>query len=97
MIKEINPKTSIFLRQTNLSRLKKIFYDSGYYISGFPGNLFIWTSILTSLAFIFIGFFKTYITQTSKLKGILETVILGMFAATVSYFVSDIIEGIITG
>lgn len=65
------------------------------YIGYFPGNLFVWTSIFTSLAFIFIGFLKTYITQTSKLKGILETLILGILAAIVAYFVGDILEGIL--
>ncbi|WP_296381505.1 VIT1/CCC1 transporter family protein [Winogradskyella sp.] len=66
------------------------------YIGTFPGNLFVWTSIFTSIAFIFIGFLKTYVTQTSKLKGILETLILGILAAMVSYFVGDILEGIIS-
>lgn len=66
------------------------------YIATFPGNLFIWTSIFTSIAFVFIGFLKTYVTQTSKLKGILETLVLGILAAAVSYFVGDILEGIIT-
>ncbi|MFK7782694.1 VIT1/CCC1 transporter family protein [Psychroserpens sp.] len=66
------------------------------FLSEFPGNLFLWTSIFTSIAFVFIGFLKTYVTETSKLKGILETLILGALAATVSYFVGDILEGIIT-
>ncbi|MFD2724690.1 VIT1/CCC1 transporter family protein [Hyunsoonleella rubra] len=67
------------------------------FIGGFPGDLFIWTIMLTSLAFIFIGFLKTYVTQTSKLKGILETLALGLIAASVSFFVGDILEGIISG
>lgn len=61
----------------------------------FPGHLFIWTSILTSLAFIFIGLLKTYITETRKLKGILETLVLGAIAATVAYYVGDILEALI--
>lgn len=65
-------------------------------IVGFPGHLFFWTSILTSLAFILIGFLKTYITQTSKLKGVSETLILGMIAATVAYYVGDILEALIS-
>jgi len=65
------------------------------FLGGFPGDLFIWTSIFTSIAFIFIGFLKTYVTQTSKLKGILETLVLGLIAAAVSYFVGDLIEHII--
>ncbi len=67
------------------------------YIATFPGNIFVWTSVFTSIAFIFIGLLKTYVTQTSKLKGILETLVLGILAATVSYFVGDILEGIISG
>ncbi|SHH66373.1 VIT1/CCC1 transporter family protein [Winogradskyella jejuensis] len=63
----------------------------------FPGHLFIWTSILTSFAFILIGFLKTYITETSRLKGILETLILGAIAATVAYFVGDLLEALIGG
>lgn len=66
------------------------------YIGNFPGNLFMWTSILTSFAFMFIGFLKTYVTQTSKLKGILETLVLGILAATVSYFVGDLLEGLLS-
>ena len=43
------------------------------FINNILGDLFVWTSLLTSFAFIFIEFLKTYVTQTSKLKGILET------------------------
>lgn len=65
------------------------------FLFGPIGNLFLYTSVLTSIAFIFIGFLKTYVTETSKLKGILETVVLGVIAATVAYFVGDILEGLI--
>ncbi|WP_262709935.1 VIT1/CCC1 transporter family protein [Flavivirga rizhaonensis] len=67
------------------------------YIGNFPANLFVWTSILASVGFIFIGLLKTYVTQTSKIKGIFETLSLGILAALVSYFVGDILESIITG
>lgn len=65
------------------------------FISAFPGDLFFWTSIFTSFSFIFIGFLKTYVTKTSRLKGILETLVLGILAATVSYFVGDVLERIV--
>ncbi|WP_422103840.1 VIT1/CCC1 transporter family protein [Winogradskyella sp.] len=67
------------------------------YFSPFPGSLFLWTSIFTSIGFMVIGILKTYVTETSKIKGILETLILGALAATVSYFVGDVLEGIILG
>lgn len=63
----------------------------------FKGHLFLWTSILTSMAFILIGFLKTHITNTSKIKGVFETLILGTIAASVAYYVGDILEAIIVG
>lgn len=65
------------------------------FIYEFTGNLFLWTSICTSIGFIIIGFLKTYITETTRWKGILETLTLGAIAALVAYFVGDILEGII--
>ena len=62
------------------------------YIGNFPGNLFFWSCLLTSIGFIFIGFLKTYVTETSHFKGILETLILGAIAALVAYFVGDLLE-----
>jgi VIT1/CCC1 family predicted Fe2+/Mn2+ transporter len=40
---------------------------------------------------------KTSVTQTSKLKGVLETLSLGVLLVMVSYFVGDLLEGIISG
>lgn len=65
------------------------------YIWDFAGNLFVWTSVLTSLGFIIIGFLKTYVTQTIRWKGILETLALGALAAVVAYFVGDLLEKMI--
>lgn len=65
------------------------------YIWGFGGNLFLGTSILTSFGFILVGFLKTYVTETNRLKGVLETLLLGALAALVSYYVGDFLEGII--
>lgn len=62
------------------------------YATGFTGSMFITSSILTGLAFIVIGFLKSYVTNASRIKGILETLILGALAASVAYFVGDILE-----
>ena len=61
----------------------------------FRGNLFLWSSLLTATGFIFIGWLKTYVTQTHRWKGILETLLLGALAAVVAYYVGDILEGIL--
>ncbi len=65
------------------------------YVGSYPYDPFTGSCILTGLGFTFIGFMKTYVTQTSKWRGILETLILGTIAALVSYFVGDILEGIV--
>lgn len=55
-------------------------------------SVFFLTSILTTIAFIFIGVMKSYVNQTSLVKSVLETVLLGLLAAIVAYFVGDILE-----
>jgi VIT1/CCC1 family predicted Fe2+/Mn2+ transporter len=56
---------------------------------------FLWSSILTGIGFIFIGFLKSKVTNNSILKGIFETLLLGGLAAVVAYFVGDFLEQII--
>lgn len=53
---------------------------------------FLFTCIFTSLAFIVIGYMKSFINRTSKIKGVAETLSLGAAAATVAYFVGDLLE-----
>lgn len=55
-------------------------------------DLFIVSCVLTSAAFIGIGFLKSYVTQTNRLRGILETLFLGAAAATLAYFVGSVLE-----
>ncbi len=58
-------------------------------------NLFVYSSVLTFFAFCIIGFLKSYVNETARVKGILETVLLGGIAATVAYVVGDILEKIV--
>jgi VIT1/CCC1 family predicted Fe2+/Mn2+ transporter len=62
----------------------------------YPGSLFLASSVLTSLAFAVIGYLKSYVTETSRMKGVLETLLLGCVAAAVAYFVGDILEQMIS-
>jgi vacuolar iron transporter family protein len=55
-------------------------------------NIFLWTSILTGLAFLIVGWLKGIVNQTSRLRSISETVALGLLAAVVAYYVGDILE-----
>ncbi|MFN4000460.1 VIT1/CCC1 transporter family protein [Algoriphagus sp.] len=60
----------------------------------FPTNLniFLWTSILTGLAFMIVGFLKGIVNQTSAFRSVSETLALGLLAAVVAYYVGDVLK-----
>ena len=55
-------------------------------------QLFWIASLFTSLAFLLIGWLKAQVTQTSKLRAMLETLTLGGLAAMVSYGVGFLLD-----
>jgi VIT1/CCC1 family predicted Fe2+/Mn2+ transporter len=55
-------------------------------------DIFLWTSILTGLAFVIVGWLKGIVNQTSALRSISETVSLGLLAAVVAFYVGDVLE-----
>ncbi len=55
-------------------------------------NAFLATSILTGVAFFVIGYLKSIVAKTGKIKGIVETLFLGGVAAAVAYYVGHILE-----
>ncbi len=65
------------------------------YTIGFSGNLFVTSAVLTTGAFVIIGFMKAYVTSTSHFRSIMETVLLGILAATVAYLVGAVLESMI--
>lgn len=70
-------------------------YIINFFSGGDTDNLFLYSCILTSIAFFMIGYLKSFVTQSGKIKGILETLFLGGIAATVAYFAGSILEKII--
>ena len=55
-------------------------------------NTFLWTSILTGIAFLIVGWLKSIVNQTSAIRSIAETVALGLLAAVVAFYVGDVLE-----
>lgn len=66
------------------------------FINPLSYNLFLISSILTSLCFLGIGLLKSVVAHTSRLKSIIETLLLGGAAATLSYYIGDFIERLIS-
>ncbi|WP_373524392.1 VIT1/CCC1 transporter family protein [Aquiflexum sp.] len=58
-------------------------------------DLFFWTSLFTGVAFVVIGWLKSYVNQTNVFKSVFETLALGFIAALVAYFVGDFLESLI--
>ena len=50
-------------------------------------NTFLIASVLTGMAFIIIGYLRSYVTHTNKLKSIFQTLLLGAIAAGLAYYV----------
>ena len=64
-------------------------------ISSLDVDLFLWSSILTGIGFAIIGWLKSYVTDTSIYRSVLETLILGTIAALVAFFVGDFLESLL--
>ena len=69
---------------------------SAYAFAGFidasASALFVVSSFSTAVALALIGTLKGLVTEQSLIKGIIETVFLGGIAATIAFFVGDILE-----
>lgn len=57
-----------------------------------PFSTFHGSAFLTLVAFCAIGFLKGYVTETSKVRSVVETLFLGTIAAALAYFVGNILE-----
>lgn len=66
------------------------------YFRPLQSDLFLISSVLTGCCFIGIGFLKSAVTETKKLRGVLETLVLGGAAATLSYYVGYFLEKLIS-
>lgn len=60
-------------------------------------NLFTVSIVLTALAFIGIGLLKSRVAHTSRIRSVLETLILGAIAAGFAYVLGDVLERLIAG
>ncbi|PKV75152.1 VIT1/CCC1 transporter family protein [Pontibacter ramchanderi] len=55
-------------------------------------ELFLYSSILTGIALTIVGALKSIVTERNIMAGIAETLLLGGLAASLAYFVGDVLE-----
>jgi VIT1/CCC1 family predicted Fe2+/Mn2+ transporter len=58
-------------------------------------NAFLFSSILTLSSFAIIWYIKSFISNTSHIKSISETMFLWIAAASLAYYIGDLLEKII--
>lgn len=59
-------------------------------------NLFLMASLLTTAAFALIGYMKGKVTHAPIVRSVMETLILGVLAASFAYGLGDVLEKLIT-
>jgi vacuolar iron transporter family protein len=69
-----------------------LIYVFEYFSGNSAGHQFLISSILTALAFIFIGYMRSFVTHTNWMKSIVETLLLGGTAAALAYLVGAVLE-----
>lgn len=65
-------------------------------VFNYPDQLFLITCLLTGTCFLGIGYLKSMVNHTSKIKSMIETILLGGSAASLAYFTGFILEKIIS-
>tara|TARA_B100000809_G_scaffold152035_1_gene149394 strand:+ start:28323 stop:29060 length:738 start_codon:yes stop_codon:yes gene_type:complete len=60
------------------------------------GELLVWSTSLTFFSFGLIGYLKGVVTHKNKFHSVLTTILMGVAAALVAYYVGDFLEKIIS-
>jgi VIT1/CCC1 family predicted Fe2+/Mn2+ transporter len=63
---------------------------------GLPINLLLWSSSLTLFSFALIGYLKGVVNQKNRFTSVLTTVMMGLSAALVAYYVGVFLERIVS-
>lgn len=58
-------------------------------------SLFLWASIIAAVAFIGIGYAKSFASDESKLRSTMETLLLGAIASIIAFVLGDLLEQVI--
>ncbi len=59
-------------------------------------SLFLISSLLTALAFIGIGLMKSHVAETRRSRAVAETLVLGVIAAILAYYLGSVLERLVT-
>lgn len=69
-------------------------FITDFYFQNTFQNVFVWSSVLTILSFLLIGSIKSFFVLKTYLRCAIETLLLGVFAAGLAYWVGAALKGI---
>ena len=64
------------------------------FIPFIDNNKFLYSTILTAIAFLFVGVIKGHIVKKPVVKSALETLLIGGIAALIAFFVGYLLRGL---
>jgi len=62
------------------------------FLSAEGSNVFILSSLLAAIAFVLVGYFKSKVTHSPRLRSIIETLLLGTIAALIAFVVGFLLD-----
>lgn len=89
--KPVNTATATFIAFFSVGLIPLSSYLLALWVNLEHDLLFPISCVATGFAMLIIGYLKGKVTQSNSLKSIIETVLLGGFAAFLAYFVGEIL------
>ncbi|WP_139958103.1 VIT1/CCC1 transporter family protein [Flavicella sediminum] len=72
-----------------------VVYAIDFLKEGLEINLLLWSTSLTVLSFALIGYLKGVVNTKNKTYSVISTVLMGVSAALVAYYVGDVLESFV--
>ena len=97
MIKSKSPKKSAiatFVAFVIVGFIPLLSFVLAIFIPSIDNNKFLYSIILTAIAFLFVGGMKGHIVEKPIMKSALETLLIGGIAATLAFIVGFLLRGL---
>lgn len=93
--KPIRAATVTFLSFVFVGFIPLLFFVLSLFNSNLLSNAFLFSSILTGIAFLFVGSVKGFITKRYWVKSGLETLVIGAVVSLIAFLVGYFLRGLV--
>ena len=92
---ELRAALATFVAFVTIGALPLLVYVYDLIVSSDVEDPFLWSAVMTGVAFAAVGGMKSLFVDQSWWRSALETLIVGGLAATLAYFAGDILESVV--